>query len=1565
MTNIRGYYVKKVLVILFLIPFFSFMNAQRKVEKLGRGIVAINKGGGQVFVSWRLLAEDPSDISFNLYQKSDGGAETKINTSPLTNSTSYLVSGVSTSVSNEWYVKPVVGGIEQTASGPFVLPAGAPVRSYLVLELEPLPNYSVNHVYIGDLDGDGEYDYVVKRVPGDAANNVMLEAYMRDGTFKWRVDLGSNVEQGASTHNPFVLVHDFDCDGKAEVFVRTGEGTAFADGDTIGDVNSDGISDYRTLPPISLGYMILSDNCPEFVSMIDGMTGAELARADNIDRGAKADWDKLWGDSYGHRMNMNFVGVAYLDGIHPSIISSRGEGHVMDIEALDFNNDTFTRRWTWSARTNSSLSAGTSWRQFHDAWIAGGAQITGIPSGYHWADFHNIRILDLDGDGKDEISWGVNAMDDNGTPLYFAQSDIGHGDRFVISDIDPDREGLECYAIQQAASTLAVLYDAATGERIKTWGSPNPYDVGRGDAGDIDPRYKGLELWSYAHPGVLSCKGKQIANSFPHPALSIWWDGDLLRESLDAAGKEGYNPVINKWNYSTSSNDRYFTMYNEGGSYSTHCPYAGRVALYGDFMGDWREEVVCTNTENTELRIFTSTVSTDYRLYCLMQNPEYRLCINLKAYLPSTETDFYLGNGMATPPVPPILDAKCRWTGGSAGNIWDINTTANWKVGNSDGVYTDGDDVMFDILGDGQTHINLSVPVSPAVIRAITPIDYSVSGSGKITGSTSVIKSGGGSFALDIDADYTGDTKVDQGELYINKSLSASQVWVNCQANIGGSGSIAQPITFVSGAGLSPGTIGSVDTLTINNNLELNGGIICKFDLSDDTSGTTKNNDHLLIKGNLVLAGNNTLKVNCLDEKLGAGDYVLITYTGSLTGDMSNLEVTGIFGQKYTLRSESNAIVLNIAKSRDPGTAVWSGAGDAWDLLTSMNWLFNAQPDVFAAYDTVIFNSAGDNNPVISLSEILPVSGVSVDVSSNNYTITGTGGFIGDADLNVKGTGTLSLKTLNGYTGKTSVSLSTLEVNKIDNAGQESSIGASSNKETSQIVFDNATLKYVANDDQYTNRGMTLTGTDTIDIATTGKSLTLTGLIAGTGGLVKNGPGTLLLKGQSNTYSGGLTVLNGMLAFGDESANTSGPGTGSVTLKGGTLNMLNSTSSYNTSYWNIIVPEGADARLNADGRCELRGTLTGSGTLTLWTPFVRTDLYGNWSDFTGKINVVADNDGGDFRVQNSYGYPQAAIYLSDKVYAYKNGGGSVTIGELSGSTNAHMTGTSWTVGTKNTNSVYYGYIDGNSLTKVGTGSLTLTNANTYTDSTLIKEGKLLVNNKTGSGTGTGSVVVYSGAALGGSGFVSGKIKVSEGGAIEPGSDMGTLTVTNNITLETGSKLIIDIDKATGKNDLLVLSASKTLTINGNLTVNIMNDSVFADGDEFTVLSCNDISGQFVNISPASPGSGLEWNTDSLYTSGVLKVVKKVVNEQPNGIILSQSKGIDVYPNPASDILFVDATYVSQQVEIEIVSIIGGTVKTFTASKGINSVDISGLKPGLYFVKFSSNKFVGLKSFVKE
>jgi rhamnogalacturonan endolyase len=626
---------------------WSFMPADvmapRYVEKLGRGVIAMFQGNGNVYVGWRMLATDPANIAFNLYRNG-----TKLNTTPITQSTNYLDTGVTTTVSNTYYVRPVIGKRELACSNSYTLPANPTWCQYINIPLATVPGgstYSLQYAYAGDLDGDGEFDLVVNRTNDSLATYKVLEAYKRDGTFLWRVNLGPNI-QGSYT-----LVADFNQDGKAEVVTKTSEGTVFGDGTAIGDTDGDGITDYRVI-----GRQYEVWNGPEFLSILDGMTGAELSRTDYIPRGDINDW----GDDYGHRSSFTNEGVAYLDGVHPSIVFNRGPGDYMKIYAWDFVDGQLVLRWTWFNN--------------HHA---------GLPSNQYYSDFQQWRLVDVDGDNKDEIALGGSVIDDDGTPKY--GTELSHGDRFAITDFDPDRPGLECFAIQQNNSSFLGMayYDVSDGTMLGRWYGTAVFDTGRGDAGDYDPDHKGIEFFS-TMTGMYDCKGQSIYSEHPFPTTGIWWDADLRREFFSGIGSTGQSPAIEKWNYQTKGNDRVWTMYNDGGSYNIIVPYAGRPPFLGDINGDWREEVVLETRDHSQMHIYTTTNLTTHRLYTLMQNPYYRNDVTHKAYIVTTYTDYYLGEGMDTPPTPYIQPVNGDtgwllrewWTGLSGDAVSNLTSAA-------------------------------------------------------------------------------------------------------------------------------------------------------------------------------------------------------------------------------------------------------------------------------------------------------------------------------------------------------------------------------------------------------------------------------------------------------------------------------------------------------------------------------------------------------------------------------------------------------------------------------------------------------------------------------------------------------------------------------------------------------------------------------------------------------------------------------------------------------------------------------------------------------------------------
>ncbi len=218
----------------------------------------------------------------------------------------------------------------------------------------------------------------------------------------------------------------------------------------------------------------------------------------------------------------------------------------------------------------------------------------------------------------------------------------------------------------------------------------------------------------------------------------------------------------------------------------------------------------------------------------------------------------------------------------------------------------------------------------------------------------------------------------------------------------------------------------------------------------------------------------------------------------------------------------------------------------------------------------------------------------------------------------------------------------------------------------------------VLDDDTATTRTLTLSGSlaprSIVMNTALGYTLGGAGTLDGTASLVKNGAGTFTFAGSAaNTFSGGLTLNAGTIQLANDAANAGALGTGPVTLNGGVISMHDDATSYNAFNANLVVPAGATARLNADSRVDLYGTLTGAGTLNFFVPYIRTTLFTDWSAFTGVINVLTDASGGDFRIGTSYapaGYANATIALDPNIWLYYTGtlaqgaGTTIEIGEL-------------------------------------------------------------------------------------------------------------------------------------------------------------------------------------------------------------------------------------------------------------------------------------------------------------
>jgi rhamnogalacturonan endolyase len=587
--------------------------AQRQMENLGRGVVVINQGDGVVYVGWRLLATDPNDITFNVYRAANGGEPVKLNDEPIAERTSFVdATAYLSRSSNAYFVKPVLDGQEQAASMSCVLPLNPPVQPYISIPLQTPPGYTPNDASVGDLDGDGEYEIVLHQTGASRDNSQsgmtdppILEAYDLDGTFLWRINLGWNIREGA--HYTQFMVYDLDGDGRAEVACKTADGTTDGVGNVIGDPDAD----YRN----SSGYILTG---PEYLTIFDGLTGASLVTTDFYPDRVSV---RQWGDTYGNRVDRFLAAIAYLDGEQASLIMARGYYGPQSGQSMARNE---LVAWNWRDGRLTRL-----W------WFKADRGITNLNREYIGQGNHNLSIADVDGDGMDEIVYGACAIDQDGTGLY--STGLGHGDAMHLSDLDPDRPGLEVWSIHENPSHpyAGSFLDAATGEVI--WGLKLD-DPGRGLALDIDPRYRGFECWTNNSDGLYSCKGERISGAKPRSCnMGVWWDGDLLRELLDGTS-------IDKWDYINGTSVRLLSASgcsSNNGTKSNPC-------LCADILGDWREEVIWRTSNNQELRIYTTTIPTDYRLPTLMHDPVYRLGVAWQnvAYNQPAHTGFYLGDGM-------------------------------------------------------------------------------------------------------------------------------------------------------------------------------------------------------------------------------------------------------------------------------------------------------------------------------------------------------------------------------------------------------------------------------------------------------------------------------------------------------------------------------------------------------------------------------------------------------------------------------------------------------------------------------------------------------------------------------------------------------------------------------------------------------------------------------------------------------------------------------------------------------------------------------------------------------
>ena len=576
--------------------------------------MAFRESPSDVCLSWRYLSSDATQTSFNIYRD-----DKKIANVPADAGTFYrdAYNGTGKAV---YEVRPVVDGKELTDKrGTYVLPANAPV-GYLEIPMDKPANgvtpagdtytYSASDSSIGDVDGDGEYELIVKWDPSNShdnahdgyTGNVFFDCYRLNGEKLWRIDLGHNVRAGA--HYTQFMVFDLDGDGRAEVVMKTSDGTIDGKGKVIGDADAD----YREkgVPgkgktPVNQG-RILTGN--EYLTVFNGLTGAAMHTIDYIPaRGNLSDW----GDNRANRSDRFLACVAYLDGVHPSVVMCRGYYTRAVLAAFDWDGKRLKQHWVFDSNNPGC-------------------------EGYAGQGNHNLRVGDVDGDGCDEILYGSCAIDHDGKGLY--TTGMGHGDAMHLTGFSPDIPGLQVWDCHENRKDGSSFRDAATGKVL--FQIKSNIDVGRCMAADIDPRNPGVEMWSADSHGVHNFKGEVIRSAVKPLSINmaVWWDGDLLRELLD-------HETVSKYDWEADTCRPLIKF--EGCAFNNGTK--SNPCLQGDIVGDWREEVLIRTEDSHALRLYISPIPTSYRFHTFLEDPVYRISIATQnvAYNQPTQPSFYFG----------------------------------------------------------------------------------------------------------------------------------------------------------------------------------------------------------------------------------------------------------------------------------------------------------------------------------------------------------------------------------------------------------------------------------------------------------------------------------------------------------------------------------------------------------------------------------------------------------------------------------------------------------------------------------------------------------------------------------------------------------------------------------------------------------------------------------------------------------------------------------------------------------------------------------------------------------
>ena len=1455
-------------------------SAQRVTDRIDRGVVAVSTGSGN-FVSWRMMGEEYYDTQYNLYR--DG---TKV-ASNLTVTNYQDAGGSKTST---YQVEAVIRGQVQEKS----TAAKTWANNYLAVPVKPVvnrsgktignsvagnsggkdtttPGYTINDISLADVDGDGVCEFIMKRNNNQgnllsASNKTdfnLYECYKIDGTRLWWIDLGPNLMAGADEQWD-MIGYDWDEDGKAEMIMRGADNmiihTAMGKTINIGSMTAGfGSSDRPEYMGVGKEYLLY----------INGETG-EPYGWDGSENWTPMDYplpqfeadepygnSNIWGD-LGHRMQKHYFGAPYLDGRHASIFLGRGCYTRHKFCALDVNPQTheLTQRWRWNCYDPAS------------PWFGNG--------------FHNFQIADVDMDGRDEIMFGSMTIDDTGYGL--ATTGLGHGDAQHCGDLDPYRWGLEQFTCQEGSQGNS-YWNATTGQIY--YRKSDGGDDGRSLAGNFTNDYPGGQgrsvssgVIGLSSDKIINTNGDAMSGSYANLNMRIFWDGDLLDEIFNC--KNGANRAGNIFKWGGAQ----IASFAGIGNNWTKC----NPSAQGDIIGDWREEVVLRDADNSKVYIYTTTTTTQYGIYTLWHDHQYRNAMAWQCigYNQPPRPSFFLGELEKITVAPPPLILRGRTelqNGGTIGTTEDHLLISGYE----DQTFTVADDANPYILtvntpawvqGSGSQQATASTPKSPA--RTIINYKTTLQG-GAFTGDTRLVKQGEGILVLPaVEEKHTGRTDVWNGTLQFDGIMKSSPVWLNRHTTlISNGGQFLGGLQADYNATIYPGGQDNIGSLTVST-LTLGFGSRVVFDCS------TQNGDAQVLSTDQLNVS--TLVVDTRDWQFGpkyktpvfqfvnadvlpAGSYELGSLE-TLDGKVDDILVEGISGKRFYLQHENGKLLLVLEDMRQPTTIVWNGTpgNNIWDLADTENFLADGQSAYAAQGDDIIFNDDATTGNVVVKGAVRPGS-----ITFNNdvlaYTLSGDS-ILGGAAITKNGKAKVTINNEN-RTGWTTVNGGTLSVNALANI-TGITYGALGDVDQRVILNDGTTFQVTQ--PVITDQPFYVAGDVSIDVPS-GLSLTYNkGLKGGTAVVTKTGAGSLTL-GTTNTFSK-LIVKQGRVN--SVALNNVDQLPVNVEFQGGTLwgaNMEDTPGITNTS--NFIVPSGKTGTFYGSFRGVYTGKLTGEGTFNVYTGGVRCYFDGDWSEFSGTIKAYKENRQNKksydpvWAFRNSKGLPKATLNTQTDVHV-SNEGKNLTIGSVTGTGILDGSGT-YTIGS-NDKDFEAAFTSTSPIVKVGTGTMYVYNPGGLTKTVLVKDGLLSFDVPEDKALFGGTLTLEENGAAIGSGLVS-SIILNSGTKLTPrsplfedmfGGGIVTAVVKSSATMRfnEGSTLEIYI---LGANEYSSIEP-RFLNMNGTLKVVLGEDYQPKAGDTFTIWKASSTyTGTPAFELPELP-EGLYWVTSGMAAKeGVLSI----------------------------------------------------------------------------------------------